>query len=60
MSSNTNMVLFVREFKFSPMETPNHNLTEFCECATGVIGKIDAASATAALNDIYFAFRDSF
>jgi hypothetical protein len=31
--------------------------TEFRGCATGVTGKIVAASATVALNDIYLAFR---
>jgi hypothetical protein len=31
--------------------------TEFGGCATGVTGKIVAASATVALNDIYLAFQ---
>jgi hypothetical protein len=31
--------------------------TEFRGCATGVTGKIVAASATVALNDIYLAFQ---
>jgi hypothetical protein len=31
--------------------------TEFRGCATGVTGKIVAASATMALNDIYLAFQ---
>jgi hypothetical protein len=32
------------------------NTTEFRGCATGVTGKIVAASATVALNEIYLAF----
>jgi hypothetical protein len=31
--------------------------TEFRACATGVTGKIVAASATVAVNDIYLAFQ---
>jgi hypothetical protein len=37
------------------METSNHH-TEFRGCATGVTGKIVAASATVALIDFYHAF----
>jgi hypothetical protein len=50
----------VTSFKFTicqrAMET-SPITTEFCGCATGITGKIVAASATVTPNDIYLAFQ---
>jgi hypothetical protein len=52
----TTMLIF-NSYKLLPFKWRPPITTEFRGCATGVTGKIVAASATVALNAIYLAFR---